>query len=1150
MSSLEKPALSYIPLRNHSAYSLLEGAISLKKLIQQAVAFRLPALGLCDTGNLFGAMEFSLACQEARLQPILGCQIQLQIHGMELSDKHTALKGYPLPLYVQNEQGYQNLCHLVTNSTVAQESDRFSQLSFEQLEGYTSGLIALSGGHTSLLNQLITSNRLEEARTHLLHLQRLFPGRLYVELNRYGLPQEEIVEGHLIEWAYAENLPLIATNEAFFLDAQEHPAHDALLCVAEGTYVNVPERRFLTPHHHLKSPSEMEQLFEDIPEALHNTLTLAQRCHFLLKKRSPLLPAYPTAEGESEEEELMKQAHRGLMQRLKNVPGGEEKETQTLYTERLDFELDVITSMGFSGYFLIVADFIQWAKQRGIPVGPGRGSGASSCVAWALTITDVDPLRFNLLFERFLNPERVSMPDFDVDFCQERRDEVIQYVQQKYGNEHVAHIITFGKLQARAVLRDVGRVLQMPYGQIDSICKRIPNNPTHPVTLKEALAQDTELVTLSKTDPQVGQLLEFGQKLEGLYRHASTHAAGIVIGGRPLVELLPLYQDPRALLPATQFSMKYVELAGLIKFDFLGLKTLTILQETLKLLRAQGIELDLLTIPLDDRPTFELLCRVETVGIFQVESGGMSDVLRKLQPETFEEIIALVALYRPGPMDDIPRYIACRHGQEKVTYPYPCLESILKETFGVMVYQEQVLQIARTLAGYSLGSADILRRAMGKKIQSEMDAQRKIFVEGALKHHGGSPQLASQLFDQIAKFAGYAFPKAHATPYALITYQTAYLKANFPVAFMAASMTLDVHNIDKMAHFTREVRRMHIPLLPPDINTSQVFFSVEETEGRSGIRYGLAALKNVGSSAMEEMVLARKAGGPFTSVYDFFERLSSSKVLNKRQMEALVQAGAFDTLHPNRRQLMESLEILLKYGAYKSTTQSLFSVEETRPPLATCADFTPLERLRHEFSAVGFYLSQHPLDVYRESLEALRAVPSNRVLSFLQTTLDNRSFVMAGVLMAKQEKTSKAGQKYAFLQLSDAHGVYEVTLFSEILSKTRTMLEPGKPFLLTLTGRVGEGEVIRLSAHEIQELDAVLSSHTPTLDVHLHKSEQLEELASLLSKTPEGSTHVRIWLTLPDPLLGEHCCAVLKLPQRIAVSGDLKAALSLFQQAS
>lgn len=1129
---------TYIPLRIHSAYSLLEGAIPIKTLIQQAKEKKIPALGLTDTGNLFGALEFSLACAAEGIQPILGCQIRLHPFTQEGSGPLSA--PWSLALYAQNERGYRNLIKLASRSTVDQDNALLGRITLEQLSGLTEGLLCLSGGTEGPLNQAFAKGALSDAEQAADIFQRLFPDRFYLELGRYGWPGEEKIEEHLLTLADGRQLPLVATNEAYFPTPEAYEAHDALLCIAEGTYVNQPHRRRLTPNHFFKSPQEMGALFQDVPEALTNTVAIARRCHFLLKPVKPLLPPFETFSGRNEADELRYQASAGLENRLQNHVfkpdmGPEDKQAlRQQYAERLAYETDMIIDMGFSGYFLIVADFIQWAKRQGIPVGPGRGSGASSLVAWALTITDVDPIRFGLFFERFLNPERVSLPDFDVDFCQERRDEVIVYVREKYGADKVAHIITFGKLQARAVLRDVGRVLQMPYTQVDRICKLIPQNPTNPVTLGEAIEKDPQLQQMEKEDPQVRQLLNFGRQLEGLYRHASTHAAGVVIAGQPLEAQVPLYQDSRAALPATQFNMKYVEQAGLIKFDFLGLKTLTVLQHTVDLLKKRGIEIDLSAMPLDDAPTFALLNRLDVVGVFQVESGGMREVLRRLRPERFEELIALVALYRPGPMDDIPRYIACRHGEEKVHYTYPCLESILKETFGVMVYQEQVLQIARVLAGYSLGSADLLRRAMGKKIKSEMAAQRKIFVEGTLKQNGGDRSVASHLFDQIAKFAGYAFPKAHSAPYALLLYQTAYLKANYPVEFMAASLTLDAQNMDKLAIFARETASLGIPLLPPDINQSGPLFQVESlVNGTLAIRYGLAAIKNVGHAAMEEVVAERNKNGPFSCIYDCMERLGP-RVINKRQMEALVAAGVFDSLHPNRQQLMLSVDLLLRYGTVERG--GLFETHETRPPLMETADWPTLERLRQEFHAIGFYLSAHPLDAYRQSLANFSVILSNSLENHLQTAPEGSLFQVAGILMSKQERMGRSGKKYAFLQLSDPTGVYEVTVFSELLSQYRDLLQAGQPLLLSVSGRL-EGEAMRLVAQRLESLDDVMIKSVKTLVLTTNNPQTLPLLAEKLNRAQPGKTTIMLRFLLPSGT------AIYRLPQAYQVAGDLKADL-------
>src|SRR5262249_38661045 len=618
------------------------------------------------------------------------------------------------------------------------------------------------------------------------------------------------------------------------------------LCVAETTVVANQERKRLTPDHCFRSAAEMREIFADLPEACDNTLVVARRCSFIPQPRQPILPAFPTVDGVDDGTALRRLARGGLDERLACA---EITDTAAApYRERLEFELDTIVQMGFAGYFLIVSDIIQWAKRQGIPVGPGRGSGAGSVVAWALTITDLDPLRFRLLFERFLNPERVSMPDFDIDFCQDRRDEVIRYVQQKYGRDRVAQIITFGKLQARAVLRDVGRVLAMPYGQVDRLCKLVPNNPAHPVSLEEAIAAEPALQQQRDTDESVGRLITIALKLEGLYRHASTHAAGVVIGDRSLTELVPLYRDPRSDIPVTQFNMKWVELAGLVKFDFLGLKTLTVMARARELLAAHGVEIDLANLPLDDPGAYELLARGDTVGVFQVEGAGVRDMLRKLRPDRFEDIIAANALYRPGPMENIPRYIAVKHGEEAPDYLHPALEPILKETYGIMTYQEQVMQIAQVLAGYSLAGADLLRRAMGKKIPAEMEAQRQLFFDGAAAH-GVERARAELIFDQMAKFAGYGFNKPHAAAYALLTYQTAYLKANYPVEFLAALMPLDLGNTDKLNVFRQELTRLGIRLLPPDINRSEVTFAVEPGD-KPAIRYALAAVKGVGAQAM------------------------------------------------------------------------------------------------------------------------------------------------------------------------------------------------------------------------------------------------------------------------------------------------------------
>ncbi|HVT51773.1 MAG TPA: DNA polymerase III subunit alpha, partial [Dongiaceae bacterium] len=874
--------------------------------------------------------------------------------------------------------------------------------------------------------------------------------------------------------------------------------------------------------------------FADIPEACDNTLIIARRCAFMPPSRKPILP--PFTDGASETEVLRQKAREGLDARLRVMKLDEEGAKP--YRERLEFELGVIIQMGFAGYFLIVADFIQWAKAQGIPVGPGRGSGAGSVVAWSLTITDLNPLQWGLLFERFLNPERVSMPDFDVDFCQDRRDEVIRYVQGKYGHDRVAQIITFGKLQARAAVRDVGRVLQMPYGQVDKLCKLIPNNPANPVKLKDAIEGEPQLGAAMEEDPAVDKLMSTAIKLEGLYRHASTHAAGVVIGDRPLDELVPLYRDPRSDMPVTQFNMKDVEKAGLVKFDFLGLKTLTVITTAVKLLKRRGVDLDIDHIPLDDTKTYELLASGEATGIFQLESSGMRDAIRKLKPDRFEDIIAMVALYRPGPMDNIPSFINRKHGKEEPDYLYPTLEPILKETYGIMIYQEQVMQIAQVLAGYSLGGADLLRRAMGKKIREEMEAQRKTFIDGAVAKGVGEDK-AGQIFDQVNKFAGYGFNKSHAAAYALVAYQTAWLKANYPVEFFAASMTYDMGNTDKLNVFRQELNRLGIKLLPPDINKSEPTFGVERmSDDKLAVRYALAALKNVGFGPVESMVKAREAG-PFKSLEDFCERIDP-KGLNKRQLENLVLAGTFDSLNPNRRQVFESVEQMLRQSnaaadARGSSQNSLFGdAASVRLSLPATLDWPPMERLQQEFSAIGFYLSAHPLDSYGMGLKRLQVVSFAELLQLRGVSRAK----LAGIVVGRQERTSQKGNRYAFVQLTDASGLYEATVFSERLVEYRELLEPGRAILLTVDVRTEE-ENLRLMVAEAAGLDQAVAATAAGLRIYLRDPAPVSGIKQILDRAGRGKGKVQISLDLAD--FGWETSLTIK--GGFAISGAVRSAI-------
>ncbi len=1132
--------VNYIHLRTHSSYSLAEGAIKIPQLMELCKHFKMPALALTDSNNMFGALEFSLSAAKSGIQPIVGCTFYMApLDEKKSYDLQTSC--FPLVMLAQNETGYYNLLKMASFLYLeARKKDPTSQpmLHLKDWYGKSEGILCLTGGFKGELYRCLQAGEKDQAVALLDIYRALFPDRLYIELNRHGR-EDKAVEELLIDLAYDHHIPLVATNEIFFAHKDLYEAHDALLCISEGTYVTVEERRQETVHHYFKSAEEMVEIFADLPEATQNTVLIAKRCSYMPKVSKPVMPEFKVPEGQDEAGVLRTQAREGLKQKIERHLSssvswkGREEEMQKTYEERLEHELTIIINMGFAGYFLIVSDFVKWAKAHHIPVGPGRGSGAGSLVAWALEITGIDPIRFGLLFERFLNPERVSMPDFDIDFCQERRDEVIEYVCQKYGQDRVAHIITFGKLQARAVLRDVGRVLQLPYTQVDRICKLVPNNPAHPVSLDEALEREVHLKQLVENDPTLTRLVSIARHLEGLYRHASTHAAGVVISREKLTNYIPLYQDARSYLPATQFSMKYVELAGLVKFDFLGLKTLTVIRHAINLLQQQGVNLDIDTIPLDDFQTLELLRLVKNVvGIFQLESSGMQDVLRKLKPERFEEIIALVALYRPGPMMNIPKYLACKHGQEEVNCLHPMLEDILKETFGVMIYQEQVMEIARVMACYTLGEADILRRAMGKKIQKEMDAQRSKFIKGA-REKGVDEATADLVFDQMSKFAGYGFNKSHSASYALLTYQTAYLKAHYPVEFMCATMALDYSNIDKITIYRKDLVGQKIDLLPPDINESEANFKGEE--GKRAIRYGLAVIKNVGLNAMEMVVQERKKNGPYKDIFDFIQRLDS-RVLNKRQFENLILAGAFDSLHRNRCQLFENVDLLLSSLKNKGPVTGYLFQDTPHLSLKEIDDWSPLERLQKEFEALGFYFSSHPLDNY--DVQDLKALPSSQLLDFVYSH-EGEPFNILGVLITTQVRTSKNGQLYAFITLSDQHGEYEAILFSENYNKYRDLLIPGEILKLQVSGRF-ENDSLRLLTLSIEPLAQLLEMR-PVV-VSITSSESLPRLSHFLEEKTPGSTE--IFLKVP---LNENEKAIVRLPKLYKLSLKDRALLQSFK---
>jgi DNA polymerase-3 subunit alpha len=1123
------PYAPFVHLRVHSAYSLSEGAIRVDKIAALAREAAMPAVAMTDTGNLFGALEFSQYCVGKGVQPIIGCQIALA------RAEKPGLAPDPIVLLAQTQAGLANLQAL--SSAGFLESDPAApQLPFEAVAARAEGVFLLTGGTRGPLARLLGEGREPEAAALLARMKEAFGDRLAVELHRHGVALERAVEPGLIGLADRLALPLVATNECFFATPSMYQAHDALLCIAEGRLLADAERRRVTPEHWFKPADAMRALFADLPDACDNTLAIARGCAVMAETRKPLLPVCPKVRaGSTEAETLRAMAGEGLAARMDAI--GADAARRARYFERLDYELGVIEKMGFPGYFLIVADFIQWAKAQGIPVGPGRGSGAGSVAAWALTITDLDPLQFDLLFERFLNPERVSMPDFDIDFCQNRRDEVIDYVRREYGAERVAQIITFGKLQARAAVRDVGRVLGMTYGHVNKVAELIPNNPAKPVTLKEAVDGEVKLRELRDGDEAIRRLLEIALQVEGLYRHASTHAAGLVIGDRPLTELVPMYRDPREGTLVTQYNMKYVEQAGLVKFDFLGLTTLTILDRAVGFIRAQGGDVDLARIALDDAATYAMLSRGDAGGVFQFESQGMRDVLRQMRPDRLEDLIAAVALYRPGPMANIPAYCQRKHG-EAWAPPHEELRGILTETYGIMVYQEQVMQIAQHMGGYSLGAADLLRRAMGKKIRAEMDSQRQIFTSGAVAR-GIPEEKAIEVFELMAKFADYGFNKSHAAAYALVSYQTAWMKANHPVPFLAACMSLALSNTDKLAALRQEAERLGFRVLPPSINASEADFSVQTLpDGQLAIRYALAAVKKVGMAAMQAVVAAR-GKRPFADMADFASRVDPRQ-LNKLQIENLARAGAFDELDRNRARLFAGAETVLRRAQAQAEEAGsgqigLFGGGAPEPlRLPDVPDWPDIERLGFEAEAVGFHLTAHPLDGFKALLRRLGAVPLNQVPA--RAAQGRARVKLAGCMVSLKERPTKSGSRMAWVSLSDMGGGCEVTLFSEVLARCRELLVAGTPLLVT--AEIGmEGESLRVTAQDVTSLDRAAADAGADMRVWLTQTAAVGPIRTILAK--EGRGKGRVYLV---PMLDEQEVEIT-LPGFYAVTPRLRQAL-------
>ena len=1135
----------FIHLRVHTEHSLLEGAVPVKKLVDLCKTASMPAVAITDTNNMFAALEFSVTAAGAGVQPIIGCQVSVAFDPAGPGEKPRA--SAPVVLLAQNEAGYLALMKL-NSCLYLDKAGALPEVTLEELARHSDGIICLTGGADGPVGRFLQAGQKAKAEGLLAKLAAIYPARLYLELQRHPgpgdrLPETEaLCEQGFVEMAYAMALPLVATNDVYFPKATMYEAHDALICIAEGAYVDqqAPRRR-LTPQHYFKTEAEMAALFADLPEALENTVEIARRCAFKVAKRDPILPKF----ADDEVEALRREAREGLAARLAVIPHAVSLDE---YSKRLEFELGIIEQMGFPGYFLIVADFIQWAKKQGIPVGPGRGSGAGSLVAYALTITDLDPLRYSLLFERFLNPERVSMPDFDIDFCMDRREEVINYVQAKYGRDRVGQIITFGALLSKAAVRDVGRVLQMSYGQVDRLSKMIPVEGVKPVSITKALADEPRLREAAKEEV-VKRLLDYGQQLEGLLRNASTHAAGVVIGDRPLDELVPLYQDPRSDMPATQFNMKWVEAAGLVKFDFLGLKTLTVIQNALDLLRLRGVDIDIAMIPLDDKASYELYASAKTVAVFQVESSGMMDALRRMKPTCIEDIVALVALYRPGPMENIPTYCEVKNGLRDIESIHPTIDHLLAETQGIIVYQEQVMEIAQVMAGYSLGGADMLRRAMGKKIAEEMAKERPKFIKGAAETHNVPAAKAGEVFDLLEKFANYGFNKSHAAAYAVVSYQTAWLKANHPVEFMAAVMNCDIHLTDKLAVYKREVDKLGLKTVAPCVNASLPGFTVRE----GAVVYALGALKGVGPEAMKLIADARRVEGrekPFSTLFDLARRVDIKRV-GKRPLEMLARAGAFDVLDPNRARVFEGLDALVAYSSAiheaKSSNQvSLFGeagADIPEPRLPFRDDWLPIERLTQEHQAVGFYLSGHPLDDYMGPLKRQKVLTLAEVTQQAERAGGACIAKIAGSVASKQERKSAKGNRFAFVQLSDPTGLYEVTVFSDTLEAARDLLEPGRNVVLTVKAEL-EGDTLKLLANAVQPIDAVADqAGASDLRIHLNAAGAVPSIAALLDRVT-GRTMAQITLCVADDQGRE---IDLTLPKSYPVTAQIKGAIKAIQ---
>ena len=1088
----------------HTQYSICEGAIKIDDLAIHCKENKIPNIGICDSYNLCGALEFAEKISKSGTHPLIGTQINFSL-------ENSIGK---LPLFARSSFGYKNLINLSSKSYLDSNEKTDAHCKISILKNINDGLILLSGNHHGLFGKLFKLNKLKQIEATIKELKNIFQDRFYLELQRHNEVGEENYENFIIKLSQLNQIPLIATQEIFYLKKDMYEAHDALVCIGQKNYVDDPNRIKFSDQHFIKKNEDMVSLFKDIPEALENNYNFPYRFDFKPKKTAPVLPTIKTENNITVEDELLIQAKTGLKNRLENYIFKknltlEKENTQKIYEDRLLHELNIINSMNYPGYFLIVSDYIRWAKNNNIPVGPGRGSGAGSLVAYCLDITDVDPIEFDLIFERFLNPDRISMPDFDIDFCEEKRNLVFEYLKSKYKNG-VAHIITFGKLKARMAIRDMGRVLGLPYGHVDKISKMIPFDPSRPLSLQESIDREPRFKDEIKNNKKVEKLIELSLKVEGLNRNMATHAAGVVIAGENLSEQVPLYKDHSAnlILPSTQFDMHSSENAGLVKFDILGLTALTVINKTIKMLALKNTKLDISKIDLSDNNVFKLLSTGETTGLFQLESTGVRATLRQMKPTEFNDIVALVALYRPGPMSNIPTYNECKNGQRNPDYIHETLENILKPTYGIIIYQEQVMQIAQTLAGFTAGEADILRRAMGKKKRAELEKQKEKFISGALKN-GIKKDVANYVFTKIEPFADYGFNKSHAVAYALIAFQTAYLKTYHKEEFIAASMSTTLTNTSKLREYVEELKRLKIEVVRPSINNCFAEFKADVNK----IFYGLGAIKSVGFEAISNIVSEREKNGKYKSFTDFINRVDPKDV-NKLQLEGLVKAGAFDEIDLNRKKLFESIPKIIqtiksKYDEKISNQTNLFddtnNKENETFKFTSTKPWTKKELLSEEFVSLGFYISDHPLNEYKEFFTQLEIEPYKDFLDSNKT-----ESLVAGTIMSIQEKKSAKGNSYAIAKFSDNKSEFEIFLFSDLFSSNREMLKVSNSFILTLQKdkNTSENNLTRVNIRKIVDLSDLVNKTYKNVSIELNNKEKLKELNELLKNN--GQTKINV----------------------------------------